>query len=123
MGDPVVQQLRQLVTAHGNVVLENPAQLEQLLSGVAAAAPGKVKALLILLDKKAVAFLITWSKNTRTDKGSYEQVRQQVCAKCEQAKLLNAAAAGWALDAWAAALGIRPEADGAPAAAPAPPPP
>jgi uncharacterized membrane protein len=117
MNDPVVLQLRQAVTAHGEALLQNPAQLEQLLSGSAASFPGKVKALLILLDKKAVAFLTNWSKDTRPDKGSYEQVREQVASKFEQAKLLNAAAATWGLDAWAAALGLRAEAGAA--AAPA----
>jgi uncharacterized membrane protein len=109
MNDPVVLQLRQAMSAHGEALLQNPAQLEQLLAGPAASFPGKVKALLILLDKKAVAFLTNWSKDARPDKGSYEQVRQQVAAKFEQAKLLNAAAAAWGLDAWAAALGLRPE--------------
>jgi uncharacterized membrane protein len=66
-----------------------------------------------LLDKKAVAFLTNWSKDTRPNKGSYEQVRQQVASKFEQAKLLNAAAAAWGLDAWAAALGVRAEASAA----------
>ncbi len=113
MNDPVVQQLRQAVTAHGEGLLQNPAQLEQLLSGSAASFPGKVKALLILLDKKAVTFLTNWSKDARPNKGSYEQLRQQIAGKFEQAKLLNAAAASWALDAWAAALGVRPEAGGA----------
>jgi uncharacterized membrane protein len=115
MNDPVVLQLTQAVTAHGAALLQNPAQLEQLLSTSASSFPGKVKALLILLDKKAVAFLTNWSKDTRPDKGSYEQVREQVAAKFEQAKLLNAAAAAWALDAWAAALGLRAEAAAAPA--------
>jgi uncharacterized membrane protein len=120
MNDPVVFQLRQAMSAHGEALLHNPAQLEQLLAGPAASFPGKVKALLILLDKRAVAFLTNWSKDARPDKGSYEQVRQQVAAKFEQAKLLNAAAAAWGLDAWAAALGLRPEAGGAaePASAP-----
>ncbi len=120
MNDPVVLQLRHAMSAHGDALLQNPAQLEQLLAGPAASFPGKVKALLILLDKKAVAFLTNWSKDARPDKGSYEQVRQQVAAKFEQAKLLNAAAAAWGLDAWAAALGLRPEAAGAaePASAP-----
>jgi uncharacterized membrane protein len=113
MNDPVVLQLRQAVTAHGEALLQNPAQLEQLLSGTAASFPGKVKALLILLDKKAVAFLTNWSKDGRPNKGSYEQVREQVATKFEQAKLLNAAAAAWGLDAWAAALGLRPEAGAA----------
>ncbi len=119
MNDPVVLQLSKAVTAHGEALLRNPAQLEQLLSGFAASFPGKVKALLILLDKKAVAFLTNWSKDTRPDKGSYEQVREQVASKFEQAKLLNAAAAAWALDAWAAALGLHPAA-GAAAAEPKP---
>jgi len=113
MNDPVVLELRQVVTAHGEALLQNPTQLEQLLSGSAASFPGKVKALLILLDKKAVAFLTNWSKDTRPNKGSYEQVRQQVASKFEQAKLLNAAAAAWGLDAWAAALGVRAEAGAA----------
>ena len=120
MNDPVVLQLRQAVTAHGAALLQNPAQLEQLLSTSAASFPGKVKALLILLDKKAVTFLTNWSKDTRANKGSYEQLREQVASKFEQAKLLNAAAAAWGLDAWAAALGVRGEA-GAPAT-PAPEP-
>lgn len=120
MNDPVVLQLRQAMSAHGDALLQNPAQLEQLLAGPAASFPGKVKALLILLDKKAVAFLTNWSKDARPDKGSYEQVRQQVAAKFEQAKLLNAAAAAWGLDAWAAALGLRPEASGVAQAAPGP---
>jgi uncharacterized membrane protein len=115
MDDPVVQQLRQAVTAHGDGLLQNPTQLEQLLASSAASFPGKVKALLILLDKKAVAFLTNWSKDARPNKGSYEQLRQQIAGKFEQAKLLNAAAAGWALDAWATALGVRPE-SGSPAA-------
>jgi hypothetical protein len=85
MNDPVVLQLRQAVSAHGEALLQNPVQLEQLLSGPAASFPGKVKALLILLDKKAVAFLTNWSKDARPDKGSYEQVREQVAAKFEQA--------------------------------------
>jgi uncharacterized membrane protein len=113
MNDPVVQQLRQAVTAHGEGLLQNPAQLEQLLSGSAASFPGKVKALLILLDKKAVTFLTNWSKDARPNKGSYEQLRQQIAGKFEQAKLLNAAAASWALDAWATALGVRLEVGGA----------
>ena len=113
MNDPVVQQLRQAVTAHGEGLLQNPAQLEQLLASSAASFPGKVKALLILLDKKAVAFLTNWSKDARPNKSSYEQLRQQIAGKFEQAKLLNAAAAGWALDAWAAALGVRPEGESA----------
>ena len=117
MNDPVVIQLRQAVTAHGAALLQNPAQLEQLLEASAASFPGKVKALLILLDKKAVTFLTTWSNDTRPNKGSYEQVRQQIATKFEQAKLLSATAATWGLDAWAAALGLRGEAS---AAAPAP---
>lgn len=118
MNDPVVLQLRQVVTAHGAALLQNPAQLEQLLSTSAASFPGKVKALLILLDKQAVAFLTNWSKDARPNKGSYEQVREQVASKFEKAKLLNASAAAWGLDAWAAVLELRGVA--APSATPAP---
>jgi len=117
MNDPVVIQLRQAVTAHGAALLQNPAQLEQLLAASAASFPGKVKALLILLDKKAVTFLTNWSNDTRPNKGSYEQVRAQIAAKFEQAKLLSATAATWGLDAWAAALGLGGEASTAPAPA------
>jgi uncharacterized membrane protein len=120
MNDPVVLQLRQAVTAHGAALLQNPAQLEQLLSASAASFPGKVKALLVLLDKKAVAFLTNWSQDNRPNKGSYEQVRAQVASKFEQAKLLNATAAAWGLDAWAAALGLRADAGAAAAAAAGP---
>jgi uncharacterized membrane protein len=114
MNDPVVIQLRQAVTAHGAALLQDPAQLEQLLSASAASFPGKVKALLILLDKKAVTFLTNWSNDTRPNKGSYEQIREQVATKFEQAKLLSTTAAAWGLDAWAAALGLRAEASATP---------
>lgn len=109
MNDPVVQELAQAISAHGEGLLEDRAQLEQLLSGMAATFPGKVKALLILLDKKAVSFLSNWAKDARPNKGSYEQLRQQIATKFEQAKLLNGPAAAWALDAWATALGLRKE--------------
>ena len=118
MNDPVVQSLRQAVAAHGEALLQNPAELEKQLADVAASFPGKVKALSIMLDKKAVTFLTNWSKDARPDKSTYEQVRHQIAGKFEQAKLLNGAAAGWALDAWAVALGLRQEAtNAAPAAA------
>ncbi|HEU5283570.1 MAG TPA: BPSS1780 family membrane protein, partial [Burkholderiales bacterium] len=70
--------------------------------------PGKVKALLILLDKKAVSFLIDWSEQARPGKVGFEQLRQQIVTKFERANVLNAAAASWAFDAWAAALGVAP---------------
>ena len=108
MNDPVVQQLQRALGTHGRALLGQPAQLEQLLTGVAATFPGKVKALLILLDKKAVAFLIDWAEQARPGKLGFEQLRQQIVAKFEQANVLNAAAASWAFDAWAAALGIAP---------------
>ncbi|HXV06850.1 MAG TPA: BPSS1780 family membrane protein [Burkholderiales bacterium] len=116
MNDPVVQQLQRALGTHGRALLGQPAQLEQLLTGVAATFPGKVKALLILLDKKAVAFLIDWAEQARPGKLGFEQLRQQMVAKFEQANVLNAAAASWAFDAWAAALGIAPGALAAQAA-------
>jgi uncharacterized membrane protein len=108
MNDPVVQQLQRALGTHGRGLLGQPAQLEQLMTGVAATFPGKVKALLILLDKKAVTFLIDWAEQARPGKLGFEQLRQQIVAKFEQANVLNAAAASWAFDAWAAALGIAP---------------
>jgi uncharacterized membrane protein len=108
VNDPVVQQLQGALAAHGRALLEQPAQLQQLLAGVAATFPGKVKALLILLDKRAVAFLIDWSEQSRPGKVGFEQLRQQIVSKFEQANVLNAAAASWAFDAWAAALGVAP---------------
>jgi uncharacterized membrane protein len=108
LNDPVVQQLQRALGTHGRALLGQPAQLEQLLTSVAASFPGKVKALLILLDKKAVAFLIDWAEQARPGKLGFEQLRQQMVAKFEQANVLNAAAASWAFDAWAAALGIAP---------------
>jgi len=116
LNDPVVQQLQRALGTHGRALLGQPAQLEQLLTGVAATFPGKVKALLILLDKKAVAFLIDWAEQVRPGKLGFEQLRQQMVAKFEQANVLNAAAASWAFDAWAAALGIAPGALAAQAA-------
>jgi uncharacterized membrane protein len=113
MNDPLTQQLLQAVTAYGPSLLEDRARLEQLLAGGTAESPGKVKALLILLDKKAVSFLANWAKETRADKGTYEQLRQKVAAKFEQANLLTVAAASWALDAWAVALGVKPTAQNA----------
>jgi uncharacterized membrane protein len=110
MKDPVVQQLQGALAAHGRGLLEQPAQLQQLLAGVAATFPGKVKALLILLDKKAVAFLLDWSQQARPGRVGFEQLRQQIVSKFEQANVLNAAAASWAFDAWAAALGVAPAA-------------
>jgi uncharacterized membrane protein len=128
MDDPVVLQLRQTLSAQGAGVLDNRAQLERALASVAASFPGKVKALLILLDKKAVTFLTGWANDARPDRTSYEQLRQQIAAKFEQAKLLNAAAASWAVDAWAEALELRdgtvaPAVPGAAASGPATPPP
>jgi uncharacterized membrane protein len=116
LNDPVVQQLQRALGTHGRALLGQPAQLEQLLTGVAATFPGKVKALLILLDKKAVAFLIDWAEQARPGKLGFQQLRQQMVAKFEQANVLNAAAASWAFDAWAAALGIAPGALAAQAA-------
>jgi len=107
MSDPVVLQLRQTLAAQGANALQDRVQLEQALANVAASFPGKVKALFILLDKKAVSFLTGWAKDARPERASYEQLRQQVATKFEEAKLLNAAAASWALDAWAEALGLR----------------
>ena len=106
MNDPLAQQLLQAVTAYGPSLLEDRARVEQVLAGSTAESPGKVKALLLLLDKKAVSFLANWAKETKADKGTYEQVRQKMSAKFEQANLLTVAAASWALDAWAVALGI-----------------
>jgi uncharacterized membrane protein len=108
LNDPVVQQLQRALATHGRALLEQPAQLEQLLASVAATFPGKVKALLILLDKKAVAFLIDWAEQARPGRVGLEQLRQQIVTKFEQANVLNAAAASWAFDAWAAALDIVP---------------
>jgi len=106
VNDPVVQQLQLVLNTHGRALLERRAEIEQLLAGVAASFPGKVQALLVLLDKQAVAFLTNWAADARPDKGSYEQVRQQIVAKFEQANVLNARAASWAFDAWAQALGL-----------------
>ena len=115
MNDPLAQQLLQAVTAYGPSLLEDRARVEQVLAGSTAESPGKVKALLLLLDKKAVSFLANWAKETKADKGTYEQIRQKMSAKFEQANLLTVAAASWALDAWAVALGIiRPVAASAP---------
>jgi len=120
MNDPLAQQLLQAVTAYGPSLLEDRARVEQVLAGSTAESPGKVKALLLLLDKKAVSFLANWAKETRADKGTYEQIRQKLSAKFEQANLLTVAAASWALDAWAVALGIiRPVAASAPPPRPA----
>jgi uncharacterized membrane protein len=106
MNDPLAQQLLQAVTAYGPSFLEDRARVEQVLAGSSAESPGKVKALLLMLDKKAVSFLVNWAKETRTDKATYEQIRQKMSTKFEQANLLTGAAASWALDAWAVALGI-----------------
>jgi len=115
MNDPLAQQLLQAVTAYGPSFLEDRARVEQVLAGSTAESPGKVKALLLMLDKKAVSFLLNWAKETRADKATYEQIRQKMSTKFEQANLLTGAAASWALDAWAVALGIiRPVAASAP---------
>jgi len=120
MNDPLAQQLLQAVTAYGPSLLEDRTRVEQVLAGSTAESPVKVKALLLLLDKKAVSFLANWAKETRADKGTYEQIRQKMSAKFEQANLLTVAAASWALDAWAVALGIiRPIAASAPPPRPA----
>jgi hypothetical protein len=44
-------------------------------------------------ESRAVSFLANWAKETRADKGTYEQIRQKMSAKFEQANLLTVAAA------------------------------
>jgi hypothetical protein len=117
MSDPVVQQLSAVLTSQGQAALGDPGRLEQLLNQTCSAYPGKVKALVTLLEKKAVAYLSNWANDKRPERLSFEQVRDGLAKKFADANLLNAAAAAWAVEAWAAALGMRPMAAGAPVAA------
>jgi hypothetical protein len=116
MSDPVVQQLSAVLTSQGQAALGNPGRLEQLLNQTCSAYPGKVKALVILLEKKAVAYLSNWASDKRPERLSFEQVRDGLAKKFADANLLNAPAAAWAVEAWAAALGMRPMPPATPAA-------
>lgn len=122
MNDPVVQQLQLALDTHGRALLERRADLEQLLAGARASYPGKVQALLLVLDNQAVSFLAGWAADTRADKPDYVRVREQIADKFVQANLLDPGAAAWAVDAWAQALRMAPAAQAAatPAAAQAP---
>jgi uncharacterized membrane protein len=117
MGDPVVQQLSAVLASHGQAALAEPARLEQWLNQAGGAQPGKIKAIIVLLEKKAVAYLSNWGNDQRPERLTFEQVRDGLARKFADAKLLDAATAAWAVEAWAAALHVRPLAAGAPAAA------
>jgi uncharacterized membrane protein len=121
MSDPVLQQLSAVLASQGQAAMGDPGRLEQLLNQTCSAYPGKVKALVILLEKKAVAYLSNWANDKRPERLTFEQVRDGLAKKFADANLLNAPAAAWAIEAWAAALGMRPPAGAAAgASAPAP---
>jgi hypothetical protein len=105
-----------VLSSQGQAALGDPGRLEQLLNQTCSAYPGKVKALVILLEKKAVAYLSNWANDKRAERLSFEQVRDGLAKKFADANLLNAPAAAWAVEAWAAALGMRPMAAAAPGA-------
>jgi hypothetical protein len=117
MNDQVVLQLSQLLVAQGNALLQDPAKLEQLLNQTCSAFPGKVKALVTLLDKKAVTYLSNWANEQQPNKLSFEQVRDGLAKKFADAQLMNASAAAWAVEAWAIALGYRTATASSPTAA------
>jgi uncharacterized membrane protein len=106
--DPVVRELTAVLTSRGQAALSDAGSLEQALNQTCSAHPGKVKALVILLEKKAVAYLSNWANDKRPERLTFEQVRDGLAKKFADANVLNAPAAAWAVEAWAAALGMRP---------------
>jgi hypothetical protein len=104
MNDAAARKLAQVLKFNGSALLEDRASLQRLLAPGATEPPAEMRALLLLLDTKAVAHLIQWARLPDANKPTYAQMREHIAAKYEQAGKLPAATAAWALDAWAAAL-------------------
>lgn len=104
MNDATARRLAQVLKFNGTSVIEDRASLLRLLAPGLTEIPADVGALMMMLDTKAVAHLVKWSRTEPSSRPAYAQMRDHIAAKYEQAGKLPAATAAWALDAWRNAL-------------------
>ncbi len=104
MNEATAQRLALVIQRNGTSLLEDSTSLQRLLAPGATEAPTDVRALVLMLDTKAVAHLRKWAKTDEPDKPAYAQMRDHMAKKYEQAGKLSADMARWALDAWMNAL-------------------
>lgn len=104
MNDATAERLARALKFNGTAILEDRDSLQRLLAPGVAQIPDDVRALLVLLDTKAVAHLIKWAAADMPNKPTFAQMRDHMAAKYAKSGMLSARVAAWGLDAWMRAL-------------------
>lgn len=115
MNDATAKRLAQVLKFNGTALMDDKLSLQRLLAPGLAEIPADVRAVIQMLDTGAVSHLIKWAKAPLAGRPSYEQMRDHIALKYEQAGKLPATVAAWALDAWRDALPELQRASSAPA--------
>jgi len=104
--DVLIIALMQLRLSEGDRTLADRERVADVARRAAPLAPGKAKALLLLLDSKIVSALAAWAADARPNKKTLHQMRAFLLERIAQSGKLSRYAAEWAVDAWIRVLAL-----------------
>ena len=105
MNDAPRQKLREILRQHGQVIIENPRRLENLLRDYCGEFRREISVLTMALEEYAVADLLAASALPR--KVMLARLAQRLCDNLA----LSEAAARWSIESWAWAFGVITDAE------------
>ena len=106
MNDAPRQKLREILRQHGQVIIENPRRLENLLRDYCGEFRREISVLTMALEEHAVADLLAASASLPL-KVTLARLAQRLCDNLA----LSEAAARWSIESWAWALGLITDAE------------
>ncbi len=100
MNDAPRQKLREILRQHGQVIIENPRRLENLLRDYCGEFRREISVLTMALEEHAVADMLAASALPR--KVTLARLAQRLCDNLA----LSETAARWSIESWAWAFGL-----------------
>ncbi len=107
MNDAPRQKLREIIRQHGQVIIENPRRLENLLRDYCGEFRREISVLTMALEEHAVADMLAASASTLPRKVTLARLAQRLCDNLA----LSETAARWSIESWAWAFGLITDAE------------
>ncbi len=105
MNDAPRQKLREIIQQHGQIIIENPRRLENLLRDYCGEFRREISVLTMALEEHAVADMLAASASPR--QVALARLAQRLCDNLA----LSEMAARWSVDSWAWAFGLISDAE------------
>ncbi|MCY7348832.1 MAG: pectinesterase family protein [Pyrinomonadaceae bacterium] len=107
MNDAPRQKLREIIRQHGQIIIENPRRLENLLRDYCGEFRREISVLTMALEEHAVADMLAAPASALPRKVTLARLAQRLCDNLA----LSEGAARWSIESWAWAFGLITDAE------------